>query len=87
MDTAATAEFTTNNAISLSIGFKPFYFNMGAHPPLPTSLLAGGSPQSTNEVVQVALERMKAALLEAETNLAHVQKRMAAIVNCLFVLV
>ena len=45
------AEFATNNVILVSIGFTPFYLNMGAHPSMPTLLLAGGSPQSTNEAL------------------------------------
>ena len=31
------AEFAANNAISVSIGFSPFYLNVGIHPTLPIS--------------------------------------------------
>ena len=48
---------------------------------LPTSLMTGGLPKTTNEAVQVTLERMKTALAEAQTNLALAQKRMAMAVN------
>ena len=64
------AEFAANNAISVSTGFSPFYLNAGIHPTMPTSLMTGGLPKTTNEAVQVTLERMKTALAEAETNLA-----------------
>ena len=75
------AEFATNNAISVSTGFSPFYLNAGIHPTMPTSLMTGGLPKTTNEAVQVTLERMKTALAEAQTNLALAQKRMATAVN------
>ena len=75
------AEFAANSAISVSIGFSPFYLNAGIHPILPTSLMTGGFPKTTNEVVQVTLERMETALAEAQTNLVLAQKRMAMAVN------
>ena len=75
------AEFAANNAISVSTGFSPFYLNAGIHPTMPTSLMTGGLPKTTNEAVQVTLERMKTALAEAQTNLALAQKRMATAVN------
>ena len=61
-------EFAANNALSVSTGFSPFYLNVGIHPILPTSLMAGGIPKTMNETVQVTLERMKTPLAEAETN-------------------
>ena len=67
--------------MSVSTGFSPFYLNAGIHPMLPTSLMTGGLPKTTNEAVQITLERMKMALAEAQTNLALAQKRMATIVN------
>ena len=75
------AEFAANNAISVSTGFTPFFLNAGSHPTMPSSLLAGGKPKTTNEAVQVTLERMKTALAEAQTNLERAQKRMATAVN------
>ena len=68
------AEFAANNAISVRARFSPFYLNAGIHPILPTSLMTDGLPKTTNEVVQVTLEWMKAALVEAQTNLALAQK-------------
>ena len=58
-------EFATNNAISVSTVFSPFYLNVGIHPTLPTSLMTGGLPKTTNEALQDTLERMKTALAEA----------------------
>ena len=75
------AEFAVNNAISVSTGFSPFYLNPSIHPILPTSLMTGGLPKTTNEVVQVTLEWMKRALAEEQTNLALAQKQMATAVN------
>ena len=63
-------EFAANSAISVSTGFSPFYLNAGIHPIWPTSLMMGGFPKTTNETVQVTLERMKMALAEAQPNLA-----------------
>ena len=48
---------------------------------LPTSLMTGGLPKTTNEAVQITLERMKTALAEAQTNLALAQKRIAMAIN------
>ena len=64
------AEFAANNAISVSTGFSPFFLNAGIHALLPTSLITGGLPKTTNETIQITLERMKMALAEAHTNLA-----------------
>ena len=64
------AKFAANNAISISTGFSSFYLNAGIHPILPTSLMTGGLPKTTNEAMQVTLERMKTALAEAQTNLS-----------------
>ena len=75
------AEFASNNAISVNTSFSPFYLNAGIHPVLPTSLMTGGLPKTTNEAVQITLERMKMALAEAQANLALAQKRMATAVN------
>ena len=74
-------EFAANNAISVNMGFSPFYLNAGIHPILSTSLMTGGLPKTTNEAVQITLKRMKMALVEAQTNLALAQKRMATSVN------
>ena len=44
-------------------------------------LLSCGQPKSSNEAVKKALERMKAALVHAETNLQKAQERMKQAVN------
>ena len=54
---------------------------MGIHSTLPTSLMMGGLPKTTNEAMQITREWMKTALAEAQTNLALAQKRMATTVN------
>ena len=59
------AEFAANNAILVNTGFFPFYLNAGIHPTLPTSLMTGGLPKTTNEAVLDTLERMKTALKKA----------------------
>ena len=41
----------------------------------------GASKGSQNEAVKETLERMKTALVEAQTNLERVQRRMAHVVN------
>ena len=64
------AEFAANNAISVSTSFSPFYLNAGIHPMLPTSMMMGGLPKTTNKVVQVTLEWIKMVLAKAQTNLA-----------------
>ena len=63
------AEFATNNAINASTGFAPFYLNSGQHLVIPAMLLMRGKPKSSNEAVKEALERMKTALGDAQTNL------------------
>ena len=70
------AEFAANNAISVSIGFTPFYLSVGTHPSRPTSLVANGLPKATNEAMEVTLEMMKTALVGAQTNFSHAQKQM-----------
>ena len=76
------AEFTANNAISVSTSFSPAYLNAGIHPILPMSLMTGGLPKTTNEAIQVTLEWLKTTLAVAHTNLALAQKQMAMAVNC-----
>ena len=75
-------EFMANNTISISIGFTPFYLNIGTHPTTPVLMLHGGASKgSQNEVVKKMLEQMKTALAEAQTNLEHMQCRMANVVS------
>ena len=67
------AEFATNNAVSVSTGFTPFFLNSGDHPALPDSLLV--SPSTSVEAVNETVSRMKVALENAKTNLAATQRR------------
>ena len=57
------------------------YLNFGQHPIIPMMLLARGQPKSSNEAVKEALERMKMALVDAQTNLKKAQKRMKRAVD------
>ena len=71
-----------NNAVSINIGFTPFYLNIDAHPTTPVSMMHGGTSKgSQNEAVKGTLDRMKIALAEAQTNLERAQCRMANAVN------
>ena len=75
------AEFATNNAVNVSTGFTPFYLNSRQHPVILTMLLSRGRPRSSNEAVKEALERMKMALADAQTNLQKAQERMKRAVD------
>ena len=48
---------------------------------MPNTLLAKGAPKVSNEVVKEVLERMKTALVDAQSNLATAQQRMKCAVN------
>ena len=74
-------EFAANNVISVTTGFTLLHLNAGTHPSMPMSLLASRLPKSMTEALQVTLERMNTALVEAQTNLACTQKWMATTVN------
>ena len=51
------AEFVVNNAVSISIGFTPFYLNTCAHPTTPVSMMHdGASKSSQNKAVKETLE-------------------------------
>ena len=68
------AEFAVNNAVNVATGYSPFFLNSGDHPILPATLLQGHGTSQV-EAVQLMVERMKAALEEAQSNLAHAQCR------------
>ena len=48
---------------------------------MPNTLLAKGEPKVSNEVVKEALERMKTALVDAQSNLTIAQQRMKRVVD------
>ena len=75
------AEFAANNAVNVNTGFTSFYLNFGQHPVIPMMLLAYGKPRSSNETVREALERMKTALVDVQTNLQKAQERMKRTVD------
>ena len=75
-------EFTASNAVSINIGFTPFYLNTSAHPTTLVPMMNGGASKgSQNEAMKEMLERMKTALAKAQTNLERVQRKMANAVN------
>ena len=58
-----------NNAVNFRIGYSPFYLNQGSQPVVPDTLLAKGEPKVSNEAVKGALEQMKTALVDAQSDL------------------
>ena len=72
-------EFAANNAINVSTWFTPFYLNSGQHLVIPTMLLACKQPKSSNEAVKEALEQMKIALTDTQTNLYNTSKKWAVL--------
>ena len=81
VDQLPLAEFAANNAINVSTGYTPFYLNQGSHPAIPSSLLVGGLPKVSNQAVEEALERMKTALRDAQSNLSMAQERLKRAVD------
>ena len=71
----ALAEFATNNAINVAMGYSPFYLNSRDHPLVPSVLMHSGGVSSKIEAVQAMVERMKTALEEAQANLTVAQSR------------
>ena len=71
----ALAEFAANNAVSMAIGYSPFYLNGGGHPIAP-SMFFGMFGMSQVVAVQEMVDRMKAALESAKSNLIAAQIRM-----------
>ena len=70
------AEFAANNAVNISIGYTPFYLNQDSYTAIPSSLLVGGLSKVSNQAAEEALERMKMALRDAQSNLPMAQERM-----------
>ena len=66
----ALAEFAANNAVSVAIGYTPFFLNFGDHPIVLLILLHGRDVSSHVEAVQTMVDRMKTALEEAHANLS-----------------
>ena len=55
--------------------------NSRQHSVIPKMLLAHGKPESSNEAVKEALEQIKMALADAQTNLQKAQERMKPAVD------
>ena len=66
----ALAEFATNNAINMTIGYTPFFLNSGDLPIIPSILLHSRNVSSHVEAVQTMVNRMKTAREEAQANLS-----------------
>ena len=75
------ADFAANNTVNVSTGYSPFYLNQGSHHLVPNTLLAKGEPKVSNETVKEALERMKTALVDAQSNLTMAQQWMKHVVD------
>ena len=58
-----------NNAVNFSTAYSPFYLNQGNHDLMPNTLLAKEEPKVSNEAVKEALEQMKTALVDPQSNL------------------
>ena len=63
------AEFVVNNTANVSTGYSPFYLSQGSHPLVPNTLLGKGEPKVSNQEIKEALERIKKALVDAQSNL------------------
>ena len=82
VDQLPLAEFVANNAVNVSMGYSPFYLNSGQSPPCAKYIIGSkGEPKVSNEAVKAALERMKTALVDAESNLTTTQQRMKRAVD------
>ena len=70
-------EFAINNAYQASIKTTPFFLNHGDHPRTPTDLHLGlrGTTDSRLKQLAAALERAKACIADAQTNMAKYANR------------
>ena len=75
------AEFAANNAVNVATGYSPFYLNAGDHPLVPSALMHGGGVSSGVEAVETMVDRMKAALEEAQANLSVAQHKAQTYAN------
>ena len=77
------AEFAANNVVNVSTGHSPFYLQAGDNPIVPSTFLNEGAENrdSRVEAVQEMVGRMKAALKDAQQNLATAQQRMKTYVD------
>ena len=71
----ALAEFATNNAINVAIGYRPFCLNSGDHPPVPLVFMHSGVVSSQIDAVQTMVNWMETALEEAQANLTIAQSQ------------
>ena len=69
------AEFAANNAINVATSYRPFYLNSGHQPLVLLVLMHRRGVSNKIEVVQTVVDRMKAALQEAQANLTIAQSR------------
>ena len=69
----ALAEFATNNAINVAMGYSPFYLNSRDHPLVPSVLMHSGGVSSKIEAVQAMVDQIKTVLEEAQANLTITQ--------------
>ena len=74
-------EFVADSVVNVSARYSPFYLNQGSHPLVPNTLLAKGTPNVSNAEVKEALELMKTALVDAQSNLTIAQQCMKRAVD------
>ena len=65
----------SNNAVNMATKYNPFFLNSGDHPLVPSIFMHGGGVSSQVEAVQTMVDRMKAALEEAQANLTVARSR------------
>ena len=73
----SAAELAVNNAVHASTGFTPFYLNSGQEVSLPLDRAIAGLRAPNNPVAAERLERLRADLDLARTNIEKAQQRQA----------
>ena len=81
VDQLPLAKFVVNNTVNVSMGYSTFYLNQGSYPLVPNTLLAKVEPKVSNEAVKEALEQMKTALVDAQSNLTTAQQQMKCVLD------
>ena len=75
------AQFVSNNAVNVAMGYSPFYLNAGDYTIVPSALMHGGGVSSGVEAAPTMVDRMKTTLEEAQANLSVAQQQAQAYAN------